>query len=142
MAIPDNIERRSAPRYEDKIQVDLLLAEDNILPIEICSISIRGMQLTCDGWLADEIEPQGIQKLAMSRKKLTISANLPFNGSSRNIIIHSYVIAVRRLSQDHFLIGLEFDEIEDDGKTVLEEYIEQLEADRREGKSSGVDRCL
>ena len=126
MTIPDNIERRVAPRYEDKIQVDLMLSDDNILPVEICSISSRGLQMNCDGWLADEIEPEGIQKLAMRRKQLKISANLPFGNISKNIIIHSTVVAVRRLSQDQYLIGLEHDSLEGDGEYILDEYIEQL----------------
>ena len=126
MGIPDNKERRVAPRYEDKIQVDLVLPDDVTLPVEICSISNRGLQLTCDGWLADEIEPQGIQKLAMSRKRLKISANLPFENISKNIIIHSTVVAVRRLAQDKFLIGLEYEKIEDEGEETLEAYLEQL----------------
>lgn len=129
MAIPDNLERRVAPRYEDRIQVDLLLPDGVVLPVEICSISIRGLQLTCDSWLADEIEPQGIQRLALSRKKLTINANLPFDDTSKNIVIHSYVVAVRRLSQDNFLIGLEYENIEGNGVEILEEYIEQLSLD-------------
>ena len=131
MAIPDNLERRVAPRYEDRIQVDLVLPDDIVLPVEICGISSNGLQLTCDGWLADEIEPQGIQKLATGRKELKISANLPFDRTSKNIIIHSIVIAVRRLSQDKFLIGLEYSEIEDGGDEILDEYLEQLRLDNR-----------
>ena len=131
MAIPDNLERRVAPRYEDRIQVDLVLPDDIVLPVEICGISCKGLQLTCDGWLADEIEPQGIQQLAMNRKELKISANLPFDTVSKNIIIHSNVVAVRRLSQDKFLIGLEYSKIEDDGEEILDEYLEQLKLDNR-----------
>ena len=129
MASPNYKERRVSPRFDDKIQVDLLLSDDNILPVEICSISISGLQLTCDGWLADEIEPQGIQQLAMSRKKLTISANLPFDTKSKNIVIHSYVVAVRRLSQDNYLIGLQYESLDNDVEEILEEYIEQLTLD-------------
>ena len=129
MTIPDNKERRVATRFEDKIQIDIILADDNVLPVEICGISIKGLQFTCDGWLADEIEPLGIQKLAMSRKHLIINANLPFDGVSKSIVIHAYVIAVRRLSQDKFLIGLEYENIADDGAEILEEYIQQLSMD-------------
>ena len=131
MASPNYKERRVSPRFDDKIQVDLLLSDDNILPVEICSISISGLQNTCDGWLADEIEPQGIQKLAMGNKKLKISANLPFDDISKNVVISSNVVAVRRLSQDKFLIGLEYEHIEDNGTEVLGEYIEQLELDKQ-----------
>ena len=127
MNIPDNIERRLAPRYDNQLQIDLILSETDILPIAICSISLHGLQMNCDGWLADEIEPQGIQKLAMSRKKLKISANLPFDNSFKKIIINTHVAAVRRLSQDEFLIGLEFDNYEDNSKEVLKEYIDMLE---------------
>ena len=129
MTIPDNKERRVATRFEDKIQIDIILPDDNVLPVEICGISIKGLQFTCDGWLADEIEPLGIQKLAMSRKQLIINANLPFDNCSKSIIIHAYVIAVRRLSQDKFLIGLEYENIAEDGAKVLEEYIQQLSMD-------------
>ena len=127
MNIPDNIERRLAPRYDNQLRIDLILSETDILPIAICSISLHGLQMNCDGWLADEIEPQGIQKLAMSRKKLKISANLPFDNSFKKIIINTHVAAVRRLSQDEFLIGLEFDNYEDNSKEVLKEYIDMLE---------------
>lgn len=129
MGIPDNIERRVATRYDDRIQVDLILSEDDILPVEICSISVKGLQLICDRWLIDEIEPRGIQKLAMTHRKLKISADLPFDEACKNIIIHSHVIAVRRLAQDKFLIGLEYVTIEGQGENILEEYIEQLRSD-------------
>jgi len=130
MPIPDNIERRIATRYEDRIQVDIVLSADNRLPVEICGISRKGLQFTCDSWLADEIEPRGIQQLAMSRKKITICASLPFDTNSKTITIETYVIAVRRLSQDKFLIGLEFESIENNGDEILEEYIEQLRHDK------------
>ena len=127
MHIPDDIERRLAPRYDNLLQIDLILSDTDILPIEICSISLHGLQMNCDGWLADEIEPQGIQKLALSRKKLKISANLPFDNSFKKIIINTHVAAVRRLSQDEFLIGLEFENYEDNSEETLKEYIDMLE---------------
>lgn len=129
MPIPDNLERRVATRYKDNIQVDLIMPDDSALPVEISSISIRGIQLVVDGWLADEIEPLGIQKLAMSRKKLKISADLPFDATTKNIIIHSYVISVRRLSQEKFLIGLEYEKIAGNGANTLDAYIDQLRQD-------------
>ena len=129
MHFPDNIERRLAPRYDNKLQIDLLLSDTEILPIEICSISLHGLQMNCDGWLADEIEPQGIQKLALSRKKLKIRANLPFDNSFKKIIINTHVAAVRRLSQDEFLIGLEFEDYEDNSEGALKEYIEMLDTE-------------
>ena len=129
MQIPDNIERRGAPRYNDKIQVDLVLADDEVLPVEICSISVNGLQFTCDGWLADEIEPMGIQKLAMTRKPLIVVSELPFGHYSKHVVISSNVTAVRRLAQDKFLIGLEFNEFEENGESILKDYIEQLRLD-------------
>ena len=128
MHIPDNIERRLAPRYDNKIQIDLILSDTDTLPIEICSISLHGLQMNCDGWLADEIEPQGIQQLALSRKKLKINANLPFENSFKNIVINTHVAAVRRLSQDEFLIGLEFEDYEDNSEETLQKYIELLDS--------------
>ena len=135
MTIPDNIERRVATRFEDKIQVDIVLPNDCVIPVEICGISNKGLQFTCEGWLADEIEPQGIQKLATSHKPLIINANLPFDNISKNVVIHTYVIAVRRLAQDKFLIGLDFENIADDGAEILEEYIQQLSMESRTNTS-------
>ena len=135
MTIPDNIERRVTTRFDDKIQVDIILSNDSVLPIEICGISNKGLQFTCEGWLADEIEPLGIQKLAMSRRQLIINANLPFDNFSKSVVIHSYVNAVRRLSQDEYLIGLEFENIADGGAAILEEYIQQLSMELRTSTS-------
>lgn len=126
MNIPYNIDRRVASRYKDSIQVDLQITDDEVIPVEICSISEQGIQFNCDAWLVDEIEPKGVHELALNKKDITIKTKLPFDGISKTFVAHSTVNAVRRLSQDKYLIGLSFNRFEDYSKINLDEYIEQL----------------
>lgn len=115
-------ERRQSFRYPVKLQVDLVLDDGSILPVEACDISNTGIQFRCDSWLADEIEPRGIQNYPLDRIQIKVISDLPLSGENR-LYARCKVVVARRLSQEEYLLGLEFTDFEKSSERVLERYI-------------------
>ena len=122
MAVLNLDERRKSLRYPVKLQVDLVLTDGSILPIEANNISAKGMQFRCDSWLADEIEPRGIQNHPLDRIQLKAVTSLPISGENK-LYARCKVIVARRLSQEEYILGLEFVDFEKSSEKVLERFI-------------------
>jgi c-di-GMP-binding flagellar brake protein YcgR len=117
-------DRRQSFRYPVELQVDLVLSDGSILPVEACNISSNGLQFRCDSWLADEIEPRGIQNHPLDRIQLKVVTDLPISGENR-VYARCRVIVARRLSQEEYLLGLEFIDFEKSSEKVLERFISE-----------------
>lgn len=117
-------ERRQSFRYRVKLQVELVLADGSILPVEACDISTSGIQFRCDSWLADEIEPRGIQNYPLDRIQIKVISDLPISGENR-LYARCKVVVARRLSQEEYLLGLDFTDFEKSSEKVLERYINE-----------------
>lgn len=128
MAVSKLNERRHGYRFPVQLQVDLVLANGSILPVETCNISDNGLQFRCDSWLADEIEPRGIQNHPLDQILIKVVANLPVDGDSK-LYAKSRIVVARRLSQDEYELGLEFISFEIDSGKVLERYVATLEVE-------------
>ena len=126
MAVLNLDDRRKNLRYPIKLQVDLVLADGSILPIEANNISAKGLQFRCDSWLADEIEPRGIQNHPLDRIHLKAVTTLPVSGENK-LYARCKVIVARRLSQEEYILGLEFVDFEKSSEKVLEQFINEQE---------------
>ena len=121
-------ERRKVARYMTQIDIDIILKDGTILPVQTHDISLNGLQFSCDGQIANEIEPRGLQSHALDRLKVKVIARFP-TSKTEKFYASCKLIAARRLSQDAYLINLEFYEFEKNGGQVLQNYIEQLALD-------------
>lgn len=117
-------DRRQNQRYLVRLQVDLVLGDGTILPVEACNISNNGLQFRCDSWLADEIEPRGIQNYPLDRIQIKVVADLPISGENR-LYSRCRVIVARRLSQEEYLLGLEFVDFEKSSEKALKRFIRE-----------------
>lgn len=117
-------DRRQGHRYPVRLQVDLVLGDGTILPVEACNISSNGLQFRCDSWLADEIEPRGIQNHPLDRIQIKVVADLPISGENR-LYTRCKIVVARRLSQEEYLLGLEFSSFEKSSDKLLERYINE-----------------
>ena len=117
-------DRRHGHRYPVRLQFDLVLSDGTILPIEACNISSTGLQFRCDYWLADEIEPRGIQSHPLDRIQIKVVADMPISGENR-LYARCRVVVARRLSQEEYLLGLEFIDFEKSSEKVLERFINE-----------------
>ena len=92
--------------------------------MEATGISARGLEFRCDSWLADEIEPRGIQNHPLDRIQIKVVADLPISDENR-FYARCRVIAARRLSQEEYVLGLEFIDFEKSSEKVLARFLEE-----------------
>jgi len=124
MAVSNLDDRRKSLRYSVQLQVDLVLADGSIFPIEVNDLSANGLQFRCDSWLADEIEPRGIQNHPLDRIQIKAVTNLPVSGENK-LYARCRIITARRLSQEEYILGLEFIDFENSSEKVLEKFISE-----------------
>jgi len=125
--IPGVSERRQSPRYEVKLPVDMVLKDDTILTVTTQNISSSGMQITCDAWVTDEIEPRGIQKHAVSHIQMKIITELPIGDESKKLYSNCRMMSVQRMSQDVYMLNLAFIDFENGTESVLDEFLDQYQ---------------
>ena len=123
--IPMLNERRKVPRYMTKLDIDIVLEDGTILPVQTYDISLNGLQFKCDSLIANDIEPRGLQSHSLDRLKVKVIARFPTDEKDK-FYASCKVIAARRLSQDEYLLSLEFIDFEKNSAKVLQKYVEKL----------------
>jgi len=124
MAVIKLDDRRQSFRHPVKLQIDLVLGDGSILPVEASGISANGLQFRCDDWLANEIEPRGIQNHPLDRIRIKVVADLPISGENK-LYARCKVVVARRLSQEEYILGLEFVDFEKSSEKVLQRFIKE-----------------
>jgi len=130
MFIPKSVafERRNTHRYKVKLPVELILGDGSVLPVESIDISTSGLQFACDSWIADEIEPRGIQNHPLDQIRLKAVTDFPgMDKYNSKLYARCRIVVARRLSQDSYLLGLEFIDFENGSERLLEKFIRQCE---------------
>ena len=128
MVFPKSItyERRCTHRYRIKLPVELILEDGTVLPVESVDISNKGLQFACDSWVADEIEPRGIQNHPLEQIRLKAVIDFPgMDKYSSKLYARCRIAVARRISQDEYLIGLAFVDFENGSDRLLEKFIRQ-----------------
>jgi hypothetical protein len=131
--IPGVSERRQTPRYEAKLALDMVLQNGNVVSVTTRNISSCGLQIICDTWVTDEIEPRGIQSHSVSHLRIKAITELPIagentsddNNSIKKLYANCRIISVRRMSQDEYMLSLAFIDFENDSEKVLIDYLDQ-----------------
>jgi c-di-GMP-binding flagellar brake protein YcgR len=122
-------ERRRTERYAVELPVDIVLQDGSVLPVATCDMSRKGLQFRCDSWVADEIEPRGIQNHPLDAIRVKAVTDFPDMGKYKSrLYARCRIVVARRLSQDEYLIGLEFIDFENGSERLLERFINRCEA--------------
>lgn len=125
--IPGVTERRQTPRYEIKLSVDMVLDSGNILTVSSRNISSCGLQIICDTWVTDEIEPRGIQSHAVSHIRLKIITELPLGDDTKKLYANCRMMSVQRMSQDEYMLSLAFIDFDNGSEQILDKFLDQYE---------------
>lgn len=125
--IPGVTERRQTPRYEIKLSVDMVLDSGNILTVSSRNISSCGLQIICDTWVTDEIEPRGIQSHAVSHIRLKIITELPSVDETNKLYANCRIMSVQRMSQDEYMLNLAFIDFDNGSEQILDKFLDQYE---------------
>ncbi|MGD2053708.1 MAG: PilZ domain-containing protein [Gammaproteobacteria bacterium] len=134
MVLPKSVpfERRSSHRFKVKLPVELILEDGTVLPVESIDVSVKGLQFRCDSWVADEIEPRGIQNHPLDQIRLKAVTEFPgMDKYSSKLYARCRVVVARRLSQDEYLVGIEFIDFENGSDRLLERFIRQCKLNYR-----------
>ena len=128
--IPGVAERRQSPRYDIKLAIDIALADGKILSVNTRNVSSSGIQISCDSWVTDEIEPRGIQNHAISHLRLKIVTELPIAGQSKKLYANCRIMSVQRISQDEYMLNLAFIDFENGTESILNEFLDQYKQNK------------
>lgn len=125
--IPGVTERRQSPRYEIKLDVDLVLQDGNILTVTTRNISSCGLQIICDTWVTEEIEPRGIQSHSISHLRLKAITELPIDKETKKLYSNCRLMSVQRMSQDEYMLNLAFIDFENGSEQALDQFLDQYQ---------------
>lgn len=122
-------ERRRTLRYAVELPVDIVLQDGTVLPVVTSNISRTGLQFRCDSWVADEIEPRGIQNHPLDAIRVKAITDFPdMDKYKSRLYARCRIVVARRLSQDDYLLSLEFVDFEHGSERLLERFINRCEA--------------
>lgn len=125
-------ERRSTYRFIIKLPIELILEDGRVLPVESVDISNSGLRFRCDSWVADEIEPRGIQNHPLDQIRFKLVTDFPgMDKYNSRLYARCRMVVARRVSQDEYILGIEFVDFEKGSDRLLERYIKQCEQKRR-----------
>jgi len=125
--IPGISERRQSPRYEIELSLDLVLDNGSILTVTTRNISSSGLQIICDTWVTEEIEPRGIQNHAISHIRLKAITELPVGDENKKLYSNCRLMSVQRMSQDEYMLNLAFIDFENGSEQNLDEFLGQFQ---------------
>ena len=123
--LPNKTERRQSSRYEIDLPVDLVLSNGTMLTVNARNISNNGVQIACDAWIADEIEPRGLQSHSINHLRFKIVADLKVDDMTQKFYANCRIMAVHRVSQEEYLLSIKFLDFENGTLSVLNKYLEQ-----------------
>ncbi|HHJ34378.1 MAG TPA: PilZ domain-containing protein [Gammaproteobacteria bacterium] len=125
--IPGVSDRRQSPRYEIALPVDMVLADGSALSVTTRNISSRGLQISCDSWITDKIEPRGIQNHALNHLRLKVITELPIGEESKKLYVNCRIMSVQRMSQDEYTLNLAFIDFENGTEKILDDFLDQYQ---------------
>ena len=125
--IPGVSDRRQTPRYLIELAVDMVLSDGDILSVTSRNISSCGLQIICDTWVTDRIEPRGIQSHSVSHLRIKAVTELPIADDKYKLYANCRIMSVQRLSQDEFMLNLAFIDFENGTELTLNKFLDQYE---------------
>ena len=122
---PGVSERRQSPRYEIDLLVDLVLDKGDVLTVSTRNISSTGLQIICDSWVTDQIEPRGIQNHTITHLQFKVIMELPIAGNTEKLYVNCRVMSIQRLSQDEYMLNIAFIGFENNTENTLNKFLSQ-----------------
>ena len=127
LEIPGIVERRQSPRYEIDLSAVIVLDKGDTLPVFTRNISSSGLQIICDSWVADQIEPRGIQSHIVTHIHFKVIMELPTAGGTEKLHANCRIMSLQRLSQDKYMLNLAFMGFENNSEATLNKFLERYQ---------------
>ena len=119
-------ERREHPRIKTSQPLDIITANGKVLQGNLLDISRAGLQFYCDGPTSQCIFPEGYVLPAGKSGTVQVRCSLAFSDQSTGSVgAVCRLIFSRRVAQDRYCIGLQFEQFTDDSYGSIERYINE-----------------
>ena len=122
---PGATERRQTPRYLIRQPADLMMDDGSVLTVTTRNSSSNGLQIICDSWVTNKIEPRGIQKHNASHIKIKSIIELDVADESKILYANGRMVSVQRMSQDEYMVSIIFTDFENGSEKILDEFLRQ-----------------
>jgi c-di-GMP-binding flagellar brake protein YcgR len=108
-------------RYPVNTPIELELKDGTRLLVNTEKISNSGLHFSCNSWVAQKIEPKGIHLHSLNQ------INLKIRSEQHKLSAHAQVRYARRLSQDEYMIGVNFTDLDEGSADIVSALIGQKE---------------
>ena len=125
--IPGVSDRRQTPRYEIDLPVEIVLENGDIVTVTTRNISSCGLQIICDSWVTEKIDPRGIQSRAIGHISMKTVTELPIGDEIIKLYANCRMMSFQRMSQDEYMINLAFIDFENGSEKILDRFLDQYE---------------
>lgn len=130
LEIPGGTERRRSPRFVLKQTADIVLADGANYAVETRNISSAGLQVICDTWVTEQIEPRGIQSHKATHLRFKVVLPLKFDNETKaepkKVYANCRVMSAQRLSQDEYMLNIAILSFDNATDVIYSEFLEQF----------------
>ncbi|MCG8436350.1 MAG: PilZ domain-containing protein, partial [Gammaproteobacteria bacterium] len=90
------------------------------------NISLSGMQLQCDRMAVTQFAPKGEHTTPDQAPDVTLNFTLPLKRrASRTVTTTAKVIFIRRIAEQEYHVGVEFQSFDEEGHEQIEAYLNE-----------------
>ena len=116
---------RHYTRIRAQLEASVLKDEKTAVTADIANLSRAGMMLACDNATLNEMLPNTTAIIPRKPVQLTVQFTVPVV-ATHTVMIKALcnIVYTRRLSRDSFQVGLEFDSVENNGYSYIDQYID------------------
>jgi len=125
--IPGVSDRRQTPRYKLDLSVEIVLDNGDIVAVTTRNISSSGLQIICDSWATDKIDPRGIQRPSVGYIRMKTVTELPIGDETEKLHTNCRMMSFQRKSQDEYTLNLAFIDFENGSEQILDRFLDQYE---------------
>ena len=125
--IPGVSDRRQTPRYEMDLPVEVVLENGDIVTVTTRNISSCGLQIICDSWVTEKIDPSGIQSHTFGHICMKTVTELPIADKTIRLYANCRMMSFQRMSQNEYMLNLAFIDFENGSEQILDTFLDQYE---------------
>ncbi|UZE97120.1 PilZ domain-containing protein [Alkalimarinus alittae] len=116
---------RHYSRIKAQLQAKVLKDTDVLVNVDIANLSRAGMMLTCDNSTLNKLLPNTTPIVPSKPVQVAIEFTVPVVATQSVLVkTRCNIVYTRRLSRDSFQVGLEFDSVENNGYSYINQYID------------------
>ena len=125
--MPGVSDRRQTPRYVIKLAIEMVLENGSTVTVTTRNISSSGLQIICDSWATEKIDPHRIKSHAIGHLRMKTITELLIGDEKVKLYANCRMMSFQRKSQDEYMLNLAFINFENGSEQILDRFLDQYE---------------